>query len=510
MSKRLFARESTGGHVPRRQVTNDQYNFQHAEYAPLMYHDQPHFPPPPRTPLRPPPPPPPPPLRLQYYQQQRIQRHLQSQQIQRRQQLQLQQSKSQQLQSQPRQQQQQQKQKAREDYWTSTSAPQAVGKSRTAAQARAQDEDSSDARGRKKPRTDHEPGTDTVTASSSSSSNANLTGTSSDSSSTGIRASGSSSNWLVPGSGQESAVQSQSQAQAQALSVARSGTSTRHASTSSTQNLPVVEYAMATETWEGRIFTVRDRTGQILLNVPVEFLVRGKCDSVAYVLEQIHSCFHARGVLKAWSTDAPLVGEVSQLGVCDAVFERDDGKDDELCRPKKGPRGNLSTRPPSDDDYFNGASALPPALSSTAPPASVAFQFAVVARDSTCLLSDAYHDECAAVHIAPTERPEYYDEALGRAAGNLNKAQFGLLLRHDLAQSFLAGKWALYPEPIDNNSLIVHFFDANNSGCALYHGRVIDHTRFRCRPLGLPSLELLRFHYAQCAMRRLRGTSAGF
>ncbi|KAK0522482.1 hypothetical protein OC835_006554 [Tilletia horrida] len=509
MSKRLFARESTGGHVPRRQVTNDQYNFQHAEYAPLMYHDQPHFPPPPRTPLRPPPPPPPPPLRLQYYQQQRIQRHLQSQQIQRRQQLQLQQSKSQQLQSQPRQQQQQQKQKAREDYWTSTSAPQAVGKSRTAAQARAQDEDSSDARGRKKPRTDHEPGTVTVTASSSST-NANLTGTSSDSSSNGIRASGSSSNWLVPGSGQESAVQSQSQAQAQALPVARSGTSTRHASTSPTQDLSAVEYAMATETWEGKIFTVRDRTGQILLNVPVEFLVRGKCDSVAYVLEQIHSCFHARGVLKAWSTDAPLVGEVSHLGVCDAVFERDDGKDDEPCRPKKGPRGNLSTRPPSDDDYFNGASALPPALSSTAPPASVAFQFAVVARDSTCLLSDAYHDECAAVHIAPTERPEYYDEALGRAAGNLNKAQFGLLLRHDLAQSFLAGKWALYPEPIDNNSLIVHFFDANNSGCALYHGRVIYHTRFRCRPLGLPSLELLRFHYAQCAMRRLRDTSAGF
>ena len=51
----------------------------------------------------------------------------------------------------------------------------------------------------------------------------------------------------------------------------------------------------------------------------------------------------------------------------------------------------------------------------------------------------------------------------------------------------------------------VHYFDRNLPGADRYHGKEITHARFRSRPSKFPEPRLIRWHYKQCLMARIRG-----
>jgi hypothetical protein len=56
-----------------------------------------------------------------------------------------------------------------------------------------------------------------------------------------------------------------------------------------------VGYDTSTRKWTGQgLAIVSDRSGQVLLSVPIEFLSKGMVNSFAYVLQSIHMAFDVR------------------------------------------------------------------------------------------------------------------------------------------------------------------------------------------------------------------------
>ncbi|KAK0519945.1 hypothetical protein OC835_007363 [Tilletia horrida] len=127
---------------------------------------------------------------------------------------------------------------------------------------------------------------------------------------------------------------------------------------------------------------------------------------------------------------------------------------------------------------------------------------ALIAGDSSCLVSGAYFEECQPCFILPISRPENYS-GLWRNPIDLYKPSHALLLREDHKRSFEECKWGLHRDEHDKQ--IVHFFEYHATGRAEFHGKVIDdRERYRCSDHTYP------IHYQQCAIRRFRGWPAGF
>jgi hypothetical protein len=55
----------------------------------------------------------------------------------------------------------------------------------------------------------------------------------------------------------------------------------------------------------------------------------------------------------------------------------------------------------------------------------------------------------------------------------------------------------------------VHFFDLGLPGARQHHGKMIPPSRFHSSPEKHPNQKLIRWHYKQCAMARIRGFAFG-
>lgn len=55
---------------------------------------------------------------------------------------------------------------------------------------------------------------------------------------------------------------------------------------------------------------------------------------------------------------------------------------------------------------------------------------------------------------------------------------------------------------------MVHFLAPVSDELSSYHGKVLSRDRFRTKPDRRPNVDMLLFHYKQCAMKHLRGFSS--
>ncbi|CAO1635885.1 unnamed protein product [Jaminaea pallidilutea] len=261
-------------------------------------------------------------------------------------------------------------------------------------------------------------------------------------------------------------------------------------------------YPLAAVFWpsEGYL-VVRDLSGQRLLTFPVSFLRSGWVDNFAYVVEQLVSAFEEDGLL-CWP-DGRSIGQEEGVHAGEVVFHRKDGSRDP-CTPRRGPRFKYRYRAPNHSD---DRSTMSNSKRSSANQS--AFREYLIYRDGECLLSETVFKGCTAAHILPMSRPEYYTEVLGFDPGPfLYQGAYGILLRDDLHHSHDRGEWALYPR--NDDEVIVHVFEPASPYMVAYHGKVINlRTRLRGPRDQWPDTRLLRFHYQQCAIKHLRGYSAG-
>ncbi|KAK0517758.1 hypothetical protein OC842_008009 [Tilletia horrida] len=177
-------------------------------------------------------------------------------------------------------------------------------------------------------------------------------------------------------------------------------------------------FTKATKSWRGQQLDVGSAgNNEALITVPIQFLVYGRCDSAAYVLDMIHLCFEECGALMDSTTQAVQSQSqaISTLPNLDVLFCRDDGAQIRTGRRVEGPRVEPVKWPAEHE--------APVGFAETAlrrQHVALAFKTAAIARDGTCLLPGTYHGEGSAIHIA----------------GDRNRPQYGLLLCKDLAQAF--------------------------------------------------------------------------
>lgn len=258
-------------------------------------------------------------------------------------------------------------------------------------------------------------------------------------------------------------------------------------------------YPLSLETWSEvspECLKVLDESGAMLLVMPLAFLKDGKVSQFGYVLDCIRRNFEEPGSLLFQNV---VVGEDDPVREGQAIFLREDGRKDP-CTPLRGPRFKFKYRA-----AVEGAETSTMSNSKRSTANQSHFRLALVARDFSCLLSDADYEKCTACHILPQSRPEYYEEVLGNQARYLFSPAYGLLLRDDLHHSFDRGEIALLPH---QGQYIVHIFKYDKD-TASYHGKILDMNRFRGSAKTRPNNDLLLFHYQQCSMKYLRGFSFG-
>ncbi|KAK0544848.1 hypothetical protein OC846_005901 [Tilletia horrida] len=272
-----------------------------------------------------------------------------------------------------------------------------------------------------------------------------------------------------------------------------------------------VVYQTAAQSWQSAYVIIKDELGKVLVELPRQFVEQAGCNRASYALEMIESCFdHTDGNLvvsgkglrpRALEDDDPLPWDLR------IVYHHEDGERHRT-NAKVGPRFDNPAWVAHVEKATPWTSNRSIDLTETDEQEDQRdFRDHVLARDSTCLISDAGLDHCIAGHILPVTRPEQYREILRFFPDSSHpieaRVSTGLLLRHDLYRSYRAGEWALYPQ--DNGDLIAHFFVLNLPDAPQLHGKVITPARFHLETRFHPKRELLWFHYVQCAMMRFRG-----
>ena len=161
-----------------------------------------------------------------------------------------------------------------------------------------------------------------------------------------------------------------------------------------------------------------------------------------------------------------------------------------------GPRFKYKMRGPASGSESSGTMSH----SSRSTALQSKFRNLLARRDTVCIITNDFDAEAA--HIIPQSRPEYYEEILGFDPVYYFDVSYGLFLSKRLHRSWDNGSWALYPDPKDPSTLIVHIF--GNEGLMAHHGQRIPSSRFSPY-LKPPNRQLLAFHYRQCVMKHIRG-----
>lgn len=126
-------------------------------------------------------------------------------------------------------------------------------------------------------------------------------------------------------------------------------------------------------------------------------------------------------------------------------------------------------------------------------------------RDGSCLVTDTEDiDVLAPAYIIPEMFGQEYMDRFTNYPGQVTLlgVNNGLLLRTDMQRSFDACRWSIYANEL--GQYYVHVFGESYHE---YHGKEI---HFRCKDKHkLPHINLLRWHYQQCLMARVRGSLEG-
>jgi hypothetical protein len=146
---------------------------------------------------------------------------------------------------------------------------------------------------------------------------------------------------------------------------------------------------------------VLNESRQKLLSIPLDFAKFGRCNTIAFVLSQVHFCFEETGVLRG--DDGEPSSKDDPIPSGSAIFVRDD-KSTDACTPRKGPRFKYKYRAPIEGAGCGLSDTM--SNSSRSTPRQTGFRRALIARDNRCLMSDTGKDWYVGSHILPQSRPD--------------------------------------------------------------------------------------------------------
>ncbi|KIS68047.1 uncharacterized protein UMAG_04089 [Mycosarcoma maydis] len=201
-----------------------------------------------------------------------------------------------------------------------------------------------------------------------------------------------------------------------------------------------IGYDTSARKWAGQgIAVISDRSGQVLLSVPIQFLSQGLVNNFGFVLQSIHMSYDVKdGQIRSeqdykepaspslyCDPDGPLTKPTTSPHLPDTEIV--------CCRPRIGPRFKFMSRPPHAGD------------------------------DLASTMSDSKRSSAN----------QYYTEVLGDAPTSLFQTQFGILLRDDIHHAFDRGHIALYPLMNAENELVVHIFYPETQSQKEFHGKIL-------------------------------------
>ena len=172
-----------------------------------------------------------------------------------------------------------------------------------------------------------------------------------------------------------------------------------------------IEYKLAIVSWESTFLKVLTESRQKLLSIPLDFAKFGRCNTIAFVLSQVHFCFEETGVLRG--DDGEPSSKDDPIPSGSAIFVRDD-KSTDACTPRKGPRFKYKYRAPIEGAGCGLSDTM--SNSSRSTPRQAGFRRALIARDNRCLLSDTGKDWYVGSHILPQSRPDVCARAFASGA----------------------------------------------------------------------------------------------
>lgn len=136
------------------------------------------------------------------------------------------------------------------------------------------------------------------------------------------------------------------------------------------------------------------------------------------------------------------------------------------------------------------------------------FRVALVARDFSCLVTDARYEKCTPCHIIPPSRPDVYRDILSIITypPPMFDVSAGLLLRDDIHHAFNRLELSLY---FHDGIYYLHCFILGLEAARELHGKVLRFDHFRGKEPDKPDPRFLRWHYNQCVKARIRGFAVG-
>ena len=163
-------------------------------------------------------------------------------------------------------------------------------------------------------------------------------------------------------------------------------------------------YTLASQKWEGPVFCVVDQSGHEMIDIPLEFAKKGRCNTIAFAMAQLNSCFEEPGHLQA-GDGRVLDNPIEPLFAGIATFVRSD-QTENRCMPIKGPRFDHKDRIPDEGSDDGSATTEPPSL----PYNEQHFWEGLAVRSGgVCPLSGDDYAGCSACHILPPSKLEVRD-----------------------------------------------------------------------------------------------------
>ncbi|OXG17644.1 hypothetical protein C367_05139 [Cryptococcus neoformans Ze90-1] len=260
-------------------------------------------------------------------------------------------------------------------------------------------------------------------------------------------------------------------------------------------------YALAQYYWnDSEVITISSYDNQIIGTFPLSFIKRGGLNTWAFVSDIVHQLVDIAGggAIRAGDGNPVVLQEAPYAG--DFVFmPHNERASISFTRGPEFFRKNIAPNPDGSQSTRSNSKR------STAQ--QTAFRVALIARDFSCLATDAPYEECTACHIIPQSRPDVYRDILSiRYPPSLFAVSAGLLLRDDLHHAFDRLELSFY---FQDGVYYLHFFVFRLEAVRELHGKALRFDRFRGKEQNRPEPRFLRWHYNQCIKARIRGFAAG-
>lgn len=263
--------------------------------------------------------------------------------------------------------------------------------------------------------------------------------------------------------------------------------------------LPTVQYTMLTQklgSEDNECVIIREKNGSLIGSIPYLFLMgdgQNRIDTLDYIT-------YVTRLLVEAPAGSRLVRDGSDVADHETITSGTytlTWKGDAICKQLAGPVGKGFGLRPFFEDNASSVSGSSRTRSSYR---QSKFREKVFLRDGHCLVSDENDDELlVACHVVPlslgTEMLDYITHS-GIPIG-LYDVRNGLTLTRTLHGAYDTYMLGIF---VQGDTYIVHDFSGSRS-IRPFHGKVI---RFRDRSKK-PRRELLRWHYQQCLMTRIRG-----